>query len=77
MISAIKAYFRYKEMMQEGYTKVSAGRNNGDPLLFIPCISIQTGYSSCPPHLGGISSLAARLSKKHFVYPRPNSHLDG
>ena len=28
MISAILAFFRYKAMMQEGYTKVNAGYNN-------------------------------------------------
>jgi hypothetical protein len=38
MISAIKACFRYKEMMQEGYSKVSTRNDNGPLLLISPLL---------------------------------------
>jgi hypothetical protein len=76
MISAIKACFRYKEMMQEGYTKVSIRCSNRVYCPILSSVSIQREYSSFPPFLAGISLLAARPLKKHFGYQRASFHLD-
>ena len=72
MVSVTIACFHYKEMMQEGYTEVSPGCYIG----LISSVSIQTAYSSFPRLLAGMLLVVARLSKKHFEYPRTSSHLD-